>query len=646
MLLEDVFGASGYLAAAFAHYERRASQVEMAQQVENVLEGGGVLLAEAGTGTGKTLAYLAPILLSNHTVVISTGTRNLQDQIYFKDLATLCSALGVEVEAAYLKGQENYLCHRRLQGLLHSPRALAHPSQKLERLIAWSRFTDSGDRMELSDLPDDDPLWHEVCSTRETRIGHKCPFHGECFVTRARQKAARARLVVVNHHLYFADLSTRRKGGSLLPKHSAVVFDEAHLVEDIATEFFSTAVSSAKISYLVDDVLSAVRTARLSEDPYEMERPRLADATKASATALFVRLRGNEPGRTSFDPAGLSSHEESAYHKLDSALEALQRSVEFIGGKDEAIDHVAGRCVQLRNDLGELLSRPPKGFVSWLETRQRSVVVGMSPVDVSEMLRDGVFYALPSVILVSATLSAGGDFSYLKNRLGLDFPTTDMSLPSPFNFERQARLFLPPGLPDPRDPGFVETAADWTRQLISITGGGALILCTSVKNMHAMRAHLEAHAPGPLLLQGEAPKSALIARFLEDDRSILCATASFWQGVDLPGDALRLVVIDKLPFASPADPLTAARIRVIEEHGNSAFSQYQLPQAALQLKQGFGRLVRTARDRGIVAILDRRLQTMAYAKLFLRSLPRCPITREIDELADWWTRTSSNSDEG
>jgi ATP-dependent DNA helicase DinG len=636
MSLESVFCQGGPLRRVFSHYEPRQAQTTMAQAVEDALEAGGVLLAEAGTGTGKTLAYLVPALLCGRTVVISTGTRNLQDQIYFKDLSQLLTALEVDASVAYLKGQENYVCRRRLAQLAHTGRALAHPAHRIEELLSWSKRTHSGDRMELPQLADDDALWQEVCSTKDTRIGAKCPFHSECFVTLARQRASRARIVVVNHHLYFADLSTRLKGGTLLPKHSAAVFDEAHLIEDIATEFFSVAVSSSKIWHLAQDALASVRCAALSIDPYENTRPKLADAVRSAAQDLFFNLGAKEAGRVDFDPTGLSREEIERYHRLDSALEALQHSLLAIEGQDEAVDHAAHRCDDLRRDLASLLGRPPKDYVPWLETRARSVVVGMSPIDVSGMLRDGVFFNLPTVVLVSATLSTAGDFTYLKSRLGLDFPTQDLSLPSPFDYSRQARLFLPTDLPDPRDSTFMDAAAHWTAQLAQLTLGGALVLCTSIRGMQGMYERLAQCAPFPLLLQGQAPKSVLIDRFMQDTTSILCATSSFWQGVDLPGHALRLVVIDKLPFAFPGDPLTSARIAALNESGRGAFHAYQLPQAALQLKQGFGRLIRTARDRGIVAILDRRLLTMSYAKLFLRSLPPCPATTDFAELKQWW----------
>jgi ATP-dependent DNA helicase DinG len=637
MHLEHVFSERGPLARAFRHYERRDSQTTMAQAVDSALEGGGILLAEAGTGTGKTLAYLVPALLSGRTTIVSTGTRNLQDQIYFKDLGSLCNALDIDVDIACLKGQENYLCRRRLHDLVRSPRALAHPSRRVEELVAWSRVSESGDRMELAALADDDALWKEVCSTKDTRIGAKCPFHSECFVTKARLCAARSRLVVVNHHLYFADLATRLRGGSLLPKHSAVVFDEAHLIEDIATEFFSVAVSSSKLWRLAEDAVLCVRAGALQNDPFESTRPRLADAIKSCAQDLFNLLRAPETGRAQFDPTNLNQEETRRYHRLDSALEAMQRSLETLEGQDEGIDHTAIRCHELREDLSALLSRPPKDFVSWRETRPRSVVIGMSPVDVSDKLRDGVFYRVPTVVLVSATLSTGGDFTYLKSRLGIDLPTVELSLTSPFDYSRQARLFLPQNLPDPREEGFIDAAAEWTGHLVDMTGGGGLVLCTSIRGMQAIHDRLLCRGtPGPLLLQGEAPKTVLLDRFLEDDSSVLCATASFWQGVDLPGHVLRLVVIDKLPFSSPGDPLTAARIRLLNESGKNAFQSYQLPQAALQLQQGFGRLIRTTLDRGVVAILDRRLATMPYAKLFLRCLPACPIISDPRELLQWW----------
>jgi ATP-dependent DNA helicase DinG len=646
MDVDAFFHASGPLAACLARYERREPQIAMARAVERVVRETGVLLAEAGTGTGKTLAYLAPAALAEKRTVVSTGTRNLQEQIFFKDLALLGEALGRPVDAALLKGQENYLCLRRLADLLRSPAVLGFPPREIERLVEWSNATATGDRAEVAWLADESPLWREVCSTAETRIGQRCPAFDRCFVTRARLDAQRAALVVVNHHLYFADLATRAKGsGGVLPRHDVVVFDEAHLIEDVATEFFSVKVSSGRVDRMLDDVVKVVAGA-LRDAEIKARHEKLCQRARRAAARFFSGFRHLDPGRTRLDFREAKPAAHEAYHKLDAALDAVESSLRGLGAADEAVDHAAERCRTARAELGEVLEgRDGGASVRWVEVKPRSIAVGASPIDVAGPFRDGVLFRIPSAVLTSATLSTGGDFAFLRSRLGIDFDAGELSFPAPFDYGRQARLYVPAHLPDPRDDGFFAAAVEEALALIAITGGGALVLSTSIRGMLALHRGFGGRVPGPLYVQGDAPKSALLAEFVRDPASVLVATTSFWQGVDVAGDALRLVVIDKLPFASPQDPITEARIRRIEETGGSAFSEYQVPQAALALKQGFGRLIRTRYDRGVVAVLDRRLWTKGYGKVLLRSLPPCPTSAGLDGLAAWW-RGEPGADEG
>jgi ATP-dependent DNA helicase DinG len=356
---------------------------------------------------------------------------------------------------------------------------------------------------------------------------------------------------------------------------------------------------------------------------------------RTASARLFDAFRASL-GKERLIPEELQEDAVLAYHKLDSSLEAVQNSLLVLEGRDEALDHVTGRVAEIRDELAIILSREEKGFVHWVENKPRSVWLGASPIDVSRELREGIFFQIPSVVLTSATLSTCGDFSFLRSRLGMDFDVAELQVSSPFDFTNQACLYLPEGFPDPRSAEFVEAASKALRQLIEITGGGALILCTSVSGMRALHKSLVGHVPGELFLQGEAPRSQLLADFAAHPGSVLAATLSFWQGVDLPGDQLRLVVIDKLPFASPGDPLEAARIADLTENGKNAFREYQVPAAALLLKQGFGRLIRTEHDRGIVAILDRRIHAMSYGKIFLRSLPVCPTMTSLDDVAHWY----------
>lgn len=636
MDVDAFFAEGGPLARCLPHHERRGGQIDMARAVDRTLRETGVLLAEAGTGTGKTIAYLAPAAISGKRVVVSTGTRNLQEQIFFKDVVLLGRALGRPIDAALLKGQENYLCRRRLAELARSPAVLGFPAAEVEALLGWAGRTETGDRAEIDWLTDESPLWREVCSTAETRLGPRCPEQERCHVTGARLDAQRAAMVVVNHHLYFADRAARAAGGGgILPRHDVAVFDEAHLIEDVATEFFSVKVSTSRIDRLADDAARAVPAA-LGEGDDAARCRKLGKRVRAASARFFGGFRGLDPGRTRLEPAELDPGARERYFRLDAALEALEAALRLLGA-DEGLAHLAGRCADARREMAEILDERREGaLVRWVERKARSTVIGASPIDVAGPFREGVLFEIPSVVLTSATLSTGGDFGFLRARLGIDFDAEELSCAAPFDYGRQARLYAPRHLPDPRDERFFEAAAAEALALIEMTGGGALVLSTSNRGMQALFERLEGRVPGPIACQGSAPKQLLLERFVEDGRSTLVATTSFWQGVDVAGDALRLVVIDKLPFASPGDPIVEARIRRLVDEGKKAFTEYQVPQAALLLKQGFGRLIRTRSDRGIVAVLDARLRTMGYGRTFLRSLPPCPLAGTLDELAAWW----------
>ncbi|MBN2718775.1 MAG: ATP-dependent DNA helicase [Deltaproteobacteria bacterium] len=633
--VKNTFAKDGPLAKKLGRYEKRDSQIRLANAVERVMEMGGVLLGEAGTGTGKTLAYLVPAILNGNRVVVSTGTRNLQEQIFFRDLEFLMDALGLTIRTAYLKGQENYLCKTRLNTFVHSPKSLSYASKDVAKLTRWANLSDTGDRMELDEMSDDDPIWREVNSTRETRIGARCPFFDECFVTRARREAMVADLVVVNHHLYFADLATRMQGGAILPSHETVIFDEAHLIEDIATEFFSTKVSSLRTERAISDALAAVGAAALRDDPYANDRARLGKQAIDLAATLFDLFRG-PLGRANLESDRIDAAHRQYYHRLDSALEAFEMTLKTLEGCEESVDHCAHRIGAIRNDLGEILEHNDHRFVYWADTRRRSVILGASPIEVADYFRNEVLFKRETVIFCSATLSTEGDFEFFKSRLGIDVETEELLLDAPFNYPKQARLYIPNHRIDPRDERFTANACHEIKQLISLTDGGAFILCTSFKNMNAIYADISESWHGPVLKQGDAPKFSLIEQFISDPSSVLVATTSFWQGVDIPGHHLRLVIIDKLPFSSPSDPVVSARVAHLTEQNRNAFMEYQVPQAAITLKQGFGRLIRTAADRGIVAILDSRLHTKRYAQSFIRSLPNAPVIEQFAQLKQWW----------
>lgn len=622
MRARELLDEGGPLAAAIAGYERREAQLTMADHVEDAIEHEGVALIEAGTGTGKTLAYLVPAILSGKKVVVSTGTRNLQDQIMEQDLPLLARHLGVPFQAACMKGLTNYLCRRRYRALLASADAdRPDLARRLPMLMDWVERTDTGDRAELAQLSEGDPAWGAVQSAPDTRIGARCSHYEECFVTAMRRRAEKAQIVVVNHHLFFADLATRGPhGGGVLPDYEAVIFDEAHQVEDVATRFFGVSVSLPQIEKLVRDAERALRIDATNE--------RVLRRVLIEAEAVFGRVPpGPRDGRTTI-PDGFFG---SRYHVLDATLEELALALDRDAHKSETLGQLCRRAHRLREDLGRV-AEASHSAVTWAERTERRVAVGQSPVDVSGLFRDNVVHRVPSVVLTSATLTTGGSFDFLERRLGIDFEVDEVLLESPFDHEAQSALYLP-SLPDPRSPAYPDAAIDEIVRLVGLTGGGAFVLCTSFRMMgrfaDACRPRLRGR---PIYVQGEAPKNALLGRFKEDGDAVLFATKSFWEGVDVPGRALRLVIVDKLPFDVPTDPLVEARCKALEEEGEAAFIRYLVPSAALTLKQGYGRLLRSRSDRGIVAVLDSRLTSKGYGKVFLRSLPPARRCTSFDQL--------------
>ncbi|MGB5683947.1 MAG: ATP-dependent DNA helicase [Polyangiales bacterium] len=620
-----LLGPNGPLARGVSGYEHRPGQIRMARAVQDALEHDGMLLVEAGTGTGKTWAYLIPAALSGRRVLVSTGTRALQDQIMEKDLPALERHLGIEIDAACVKGLGNYLCLRRFGELQRSSDAMQPRfARTLPLLRSWAQTTKTGDRADLAAIAEEDPIWARVVSGSETRIGARCEHYDDCFVTRVRRRAEGAQLIVVNHHLFFADLALRDTGfASVLPDYDAVVFDEAHQLEDTATLFFGSRFSTAMIERLVRDARVALR----GETGGKRHETRLLDAVLQRASNFFAALPANPNGGRA--PLPSEAVPEEDLFALDNALAELSAACRNWKPIAESVLQIARRADQLRDALGSLEA---PGQVSWSLGGARSPSVGSSPIDVGPLLRERLHERVPCIVFTSATLTTGGDFKFIKRRLGIDAEVSEEVVESPFRYEEQAALYAPTHLPDPRASDFVDAAAREILELIRMAKGGAFVLCTSLRMMRILAKRVGDELEYEWFVQGDAPKQTLLDRFRDQGNAVLFATASFWEGVDVPGSALRLVVIDKLPFEVPSDPVVAARCERLEEAGESSFMRYLVPAAALSLKQGFGRLIRTTQDRGVVAILDSRIRRKGYGKVFMRSLPPARVCDTLDEV--------------
>jgi ATP-dependent DNA helicase DinG len=653
---KDVLGPGSPLSRSLRGYEDRPGQLAMAEAVESALAEDRPLFVEAGTGTGKTLAYLVPAILSGRKVVVSTATRALEEQIFTKDLPIVREILapfGVTFRAALMKGLANYACKRRLAELLASDGAnrVGH-DRDLARIVEWSKTTESGDRAELATLAEDAAAWRDVNSSSDTRIGAGCGFYDECFVTKMRKDAEEASLVVVNHHLFFADLALRRgKSGdyaSVLPPYDAVVFDEAHQIEEIATDFFGVRISSAKVDALVRDARRGLVAAGLLSLLGTGEGKALLDGVTSTSARFFAALgargRAGAETRRILGPGDLDAAVKAAHAELDGALDGLWAYAKS-NDRHEALAVVARRARDLRGDLRDVLqgSRANddgelSAHVAWLDVRERSVAIGASPVELGPTLRSALFDRVAGVVCTSATLATGeGSFHFAKSRLGAPPGTQDVIVPSPFDVRARAALYIPRDLPEPADPAFEAAAVERIVELVGVTGGGAFVLCTSTRAMRAFHTALARRISQPLFVQGSAPKHLLLAKFRASEHGVLVATMSFWEGVDVPGHALRLVVLDKIPFAVPSEPVVAARCAQIERDGGNPFSEYSVPVAAITLKQGFGRLLRSKKDAGIVALLDRRVLTKGYGRRLLASLPPAMRAQSLDDVRRFWS---------
>ena len=691
--LHQFFSPGGILARSSLAFEHRPGQYAMAKAIEQAFADRRHLVVEAGTGTGKTLAYLLPAIrraqAEKQRIIISTGTKNLQEQLYFKDIPFLESLLG-PLRVCYMKGRANYLCKQKLYALRDNPilSSLDDISQ-FHAILQWERKTATGDRAEVDALPENSALWHKLDARSEVCLGQTCPNWEQCYITTMRRKALESDIVIVNHHLFFADLSIKQQAAGapdagILPEAAAVIFDEAHELEDVASQYFGIALSNARFDELARDTESMLRAKQASSSGIESATATLRERSKLFFGSLPVGP--SHLGRLEFsDRNDFLESRGDAYLGATSALQRLEGELERLREVEEA-SGLRKRATDIRQHMKFLLESEDKNTVFWIERRATSNLrntarnqsrptslveadtlasrveantaaaplfqafsthLQATPIDVSTLLTETLFANYSSVILTSATLAVAdaqgtSSFDHLKKRLGVPFPK-ELIVPSHFNYGNQALLYLPPTMPDPRHPDFVQQATEKIRRVLEITRGRAFCLFTSYAQMRELHDRLLAEVPFPLLMQGSAPRHVLLQQFRETPNAVLFGTSSFWQGVDVQGEQLSCVIVDKLPFAVPTDPIMKARTEAIAAAGGNAFNDLQVPQAVIALKQGFGRLIRSLTDRGVLMLLDPRIRTTRYGKTFLGSLPPYRQTDDIHEVQKFFDTSSVSS---
>jgi len=640
--LYQFFAPGGVLSRTHPAYEFRRGQLQMAQAVEQALEERRHLIVEAGTGTGKTLAYLVPVIRSGKKVIISTGTKNLQEQLFHKDIPFLEQALFPKGEGklkvCYMKGRNNYLCRKKLYDLTDQP--VLSGLEEIEHyraIAAWEKVTQSGDKAELAALPEASALWHKLDARSDTCLGQKCSAWDRCFITGMHRRAMESDIIIVNHHLFFADLSIKQQAeyapdAGILPEIGAVIFDEAHELEDVAGSYFGVSVSNGRFEELCRDV-------EVSLQRNHMLSAAMSGALKSvrERAPFFFALLPPGDGRFSFENRREFMEENGdEFLGLQQSLGRLGSELENLPSKPEEVFNFARRAQELQVQLSFVMESQDRNTVFWIERRRGGrdnpgVYLQATPIDVAPILRSCLFDKLECAVLTSATLAVGGSFEYMRHRLGLEH-ARETVLPSHFDYANQALFYVPPDLPDPRTPQFAARAADRIHHLLEMSRGRAFVLFTSYAQMNDVYQRLLGELEFPMLLQGDAPKTALLEEFRLTPHAVLFATSSFWQGVDVQGEQLSCVIIDRLPFAVPSDPVVAARVKSIDAEGGNAFFQYQVPSAVITLKQGFGRLIRSLHDRGLLVLLDNRILKKAYGKVFVESLPAYRRTTDIKQV--------------
>ena len=670
--MEEVFGPGGLIAQHHPNYEYRSGQIEMAEAVHNILQDGGLALIEAGTGTGKTLAYLIPALAAGRRVLVSTATKNLQEQLHKKDVPFLQQIIPRDFKVVCMKGRSNYLCLYRMKKAAATPMLEGlEEVDYFDHIRKWASESETGDRAELAELPEDLPFWPQIDARAETCLGQKCPDFEECFITRMRRTAMDSDVVIVNHHLFFADLALRNGDyGAVLPDYSTVIFDEAHELEDVATSFFGTSVSN----YRINDLIQDANKLEINESGQQGELIKALARLSQHSDNFWLSFRGADLGtddeaanersnrwqssrRSSYGRKRAATSQDSrypintthfaredddgnitatatgeAYISLSKAIYRLITTLNVVIDPPPELDNLVRRAQGLKFDLEFIVSCAQRDFVYWCEKRGRGVFINATPIDVSGILEENLFSKVQTAVLTSATMTAGGSFDFIKGRLGIT-RARQLIVESHFDFKKQAVLYLPRRMPDPRTPEFLDASVDEIVQILQATEGRAFVLFTSVSSMRETYERVRDLIDYPAFIQGEASKTGLLERFRRTTGAVLFATSSFWQGVDVQGEALSCVIISKLPFAVPSDPVVAARQRYIDDHGGNSFYEYSVPQAAITLKQGLGRLIRSTSDRGVLSILDPRLKTKSYGRVFLQSIPQCRVTASVADAA-------------
>lgn len=639
--IEAVLGPGGILANSIDGYEHRKQQIRMAQDVCQALSSDDRLVIEAPTGTGKTLAYLVAAALSRKRVAISTGTKNLQEQLFFKDIPFVQEKIFPGLKAALLKGRGNFVCHTRLRRFLRQPHFLEDTGSTRE-IVKWYRETresGEGDRAELANLSDDDPVWPEICSTSDTCVGKKCPDREDCFVLKMRARAVDADLMVVNHHLLMSDLAVKESGfAEVIPRYEALIVDEAHGLEDAATQHFGFHMSHFRIIRLVRDVRSELNEAGIDPEKFQ----KVLNAVDENGRRLFAEFAAFNAPRAKL--VTVDAELAEARDVLCQSLEVLASMLSNLPKASEELRAVARRSVEISMELETILDSEPSGdYACWTERRDRTLFLHASPVEVGDLLKARLYLKVPAIVFTSATLSSGGNFEYFKSRLGLDEEPqpSETILDSPFDYARQTMLYIPRDVPEPNSHEFTDALVPVLEGVLMRTAGRAFVLFTSYRNMEAVHRNMTGRVPFPLLIQGQKPKTRLLDEFRTRKGSVLFATASFWEGVDVQGEALSCVVVDRLPFAPPDDPIVSARIERLRRLGKEPFYSLQVPMAVIALKQGFGRLIRTRSDRGVLCILDIRILTKSYGRIFRHSLYECPIQRDPADIERFFSTNES-----